>query len=142
MKKILLALAVGGGLLMARPLHAQELFYTSVSSVTWCAVSVSATAPTRVDNFNAGCTGLMDNRTGVKIVNGGGTLHIGFSTALSTQTSSAFYGETLAASEKTEWAIGSNVKLYLMSESGTQQVVVYQARVTRPTVINAGGIGH
>ena len=129
MKKILASLILLGGLLMARPLHAQLQTFIIISSATWCTISVSTSVPTRVDNFNGSCSGLMSSRTALKISNGTGTLHAGFSTQLSTQTTSSKYGETISSGEKVEYALSSILPLYLMSEAAASAptVTVMQA---------------
>ena len=135
MRKITAVLALVGGLFLVGTgsAYADTPVYVSMSSVTWCAISVSTSVPTRVDNFNGSCEGLMASRNVVRVINLTGTLHAGFSASLSTSTSSNRYGDIINPNDKIEYQIGSTVPLYLMSEaaSSSPTVIIQQARVGR-----------
>ena len=127
MKKILLTLAIMCAAITA---NAQTQVFTAVSSATWCYISVSTSAPTRVDNFNGQCEGLLTGRTSLRILNQSGTLHGGFDSNVSTQTASNKYGETFSPNDFREMSLSSAMQYWLQSEpaSSAPYVIIMQAR--------------
>lgn len=129
MKKILFCL---GLLALACPqaVKAQTQVYTAVSSATWCYISVSTYQPTRVDNFNGNCEGLMAGRTVLRILNGAGTLHGGYDVNLSTKPTDSKYGEVYSPNDFREFELSSAMQYYLMSEPAdpAPKVIIQQAR--------------
>jgi hypothetical protein len=132
MKTILLMAALA---FLAPAAHADTPVFVALSSVTSCHIAVSTSAPSRVDNFGGSCSGLMEGRNVVRVINGAGTLHVGFSVKLSTQEYSGgllnpWYGDTINPSDKVEYALGTRVTLYLMSETAgsAPRVTIQQAK--------------
>ena len=115
--------------------RAQSQVFTKISSATSCHITVSTFAATRVDNYNGttGCDGLMTGRTVIKIINGSGILHGGYSSRLSTQTASVNLGETWNPNDKQELEIDSGVPYYMMSETAASapNIIVQQAKSQR-----------
>ena len=109
---------------------AQTQVYTAVSSATWCNISISTLQPTRVDNFNGSCEGAMLGRTTLRIVNGAGTLHGGYSIYLSTISTNSKYGETINPYEVHELDLTSTMTYYLQSEPAISSptAIIQQAR--------------
>ena len=122
MKKILFALELLLIGLLPRAACAQVQTYSAVSSATWCNIAISSSAPVRVDNFNGARSGLMSGRTAIRIINGAGTLHGGYSTALSTTSTNAAYGRTIAANAVVDLPISSVLPYYLYAEAGASTV--------------------
>lgn len=100
MKKLLLTAL----LFLPATAKAQQVFF-SISSATWCTVSVSTFgAATRVDNFNGSCEGSMTGRTAVRVINptGNAAINCGYSAAVSSQASNGKLGEEILAGGKVE----------------------------------------
>lgn len=127
MKKVFLGLAL---MFLAGAVRAQTQVYTSISSATWCYITVSTSVPTRVDNFSGLCEGLMTGRTGIRIIAAAGTIHGGFDTTLSTQVESTKYGDVISTSAPVELGLSSAMKYYLFSEYAATEpkVVIWQFR--------------
>ena len=130
MKKILTTLAFAALASLPRMAAAQTQTFTSVSSATWCYIQVSTLTPTRVDNFNGACEGLLAGRSKLRITGATATLHGGYDVTLSTLTTSAKYGEALATTTTLELDLSSLMKYYLMGEAGATlpKVLIEQFR--------------
>jgi hypothetical protein len=130
MKKILTAVAFVACLILPRAASAQTQVYTTVSSATWCYVSVSTLTPTRVDNFAGNCEGLLAGRTDLRIVLPSATLYGGYDVMLSPQDTSSRYGEKIATTDKLELQLSSDQPYYLMGEPAATEpkVLVIQYR--------------
>lgn len=116
MKMILMVLAF---IFAPLEVKAQVQTYVSVTSATYCMVSVSSYTPTRVDNFNGGCEGLMSSRTTLKIVNptGNATINCGYSSIVSTNSTNSKLGEEFVAGGKGSFDLSSSVQYWCMTQS-------------------------
>lgn len=134
-KKLLMVLGLA---LLPKMAMAQTATYSvGIDSVTYCQVSVSTYAATRLDNFNGGCEGLMNSRDELKVINSTAnvTINLGFSTAVSTLTANSHYGEELLQAGIKTYSLPGRIGLYGMSQAGNstgaQKVTVIQIRHTK-----------
>jgi hypothetical protein len=131
-KKALVLMAL---LFAAAPRAAKAGEVVPLSTATFCTVAVSTSVTTEVDNFNAGCEGLMNYRVDVKICNptGNTTINFGYTSAVSSQTASGRLGEELVAAACKEIIAKSNVQIWAISQaaSAAQRIVVEQASTSQ-----------
>ena len=129
MKKMTAALALAGGMFLAVASHAQVQNFVQLSSVTTCSVSIASYTAVRVDNFNGACGGVMNNRNEVEVCvqTGGAAVNCGFSSSVSTQTSSAFIGKEVTAGPANcmkEW-LPSFLQFWCLGQSTSAAQNVY-----------------
>ena len=141
MKKLFLALGIAG-ISMFMPAissaQAANQHFVQLSTAVHCGVSVSASAGTRVDNFNSttGCySGVLTTRNTVKIAvpTGGNTINCGFDANVSTSSVSGnsdsyLYGEEITAGSKLELSLSPGLPYYCRAQTSAQIVNVQQAK--------------
>lgn len=93
---------------------------TSISTATYGGVSVSTSAPTRVDNINSGGTSkVLVGRSVLKIVNpvGNPVIYCGYNSSVSTISTSGYFGEPVVAGEKLVLALSTALQYWCKSET-------------------------
>lgn len=134
MRKFLLA--VGLCLLARAPVAAQaNQNYVTISSATYCGVSISTSVATQVDNFNAtsGCTGTLTGRTEVMVCNpkaAAKPVNCAYNNSVSTQTATGgSMGAEIQPGTCINPALGVLAKFWCMSQDTAAQIVhVSQAK--------------
>ena len=129
MRKLLFTLELLLIAALPRAACAQAEVYTAVSTMTQCNIQISSVTPTRVDNFNGLCSGLMTGRTTVRWVNSSGTLYGDTDVNISTISTNAYLGEIVNPSDKTEMNLTSVMTYYMLAAPGTAPyILIQQAR--------------
>lgn len=133
MKKIILAAVVLA--LSAGRAHAITQTFVALASATACNIQVSTQTPTRIDNFNGNCEGLMPGRNVFRYTNlaGNPTLYAGFSASVSSIPGNGRLGEPILAGEKVSLNISEMVSYYVISATATSgpYIPVSQAKPIR-----------
>ena len=126
MKKILFTLEIMLIEALPRAACAQTQVYTAVSTATQCNIQISSVTPTRVDNFNGLCGGLMTGRTTLRWVNSTGTLYGGYDVTVDTISTDSRFGEIVNPSDKTEMNLTSVMTYYMIAAPGTAPWIIIQ----------------
>ncbi len=119
-------------LLSATAAQAQSQAFVTITSATWCTVTIATQTATRVDNFNGTCDGLLTSRNAIKVINqtGNSTIHCAYDSTVSTQAISSRVGEEILAGAKVEEDLSTTAQYWCLPDSVTtaQKIVVKQAR--------------
>lgn len=108
---------------------------TSISTATYGGVSVSTSAPTRVDNINSGGTSkVLVGRDRIKINNpvGNPTLYCGFNSSVSTITTSGYFGEAIVAGEKQTIPLSSRMQYWCWADHTSAPRINVQQAAKKP----------